>query len=90
MTKKRYRNPTAKPGELKVAYGRHEGNVGLVYTYGAGLRKGHTIAMIDAFERVSEVPWSRGQTLLDKLDADGFDITTLKITIQQKAGYEDR
>lgn len=80
-TKKRVRKPTpAKPGELKVAWGKDDGgHVGLILLHGAyGAYAGHTLALDDALRRLKVYD---NMSLVEYLDSCGFDITTLKFSI---------
>lgn len=93
MSSKRYRTPTAKRGELKAAYGRvdRHNNPSLVYIWGGGgaqspdarilasafedKRHGYSFPTMKPEERPS---------LVEELEARGYDITTLRFTIQKK------
>lgn len=76
---KRYRQIVANPGELRAAWGRDEipGNApDLQFAWGGnGAAKGDTICLMEAFH---------GTGLLKELEARGYDITTLKFSIQRK------
>lgn len=75
-TKKRYRRVIADPGELKVAFGR--GDVPgdppeLVFAWGPGVGRHFATGLMDAL-----------RPMTSKLEGGGFDITTLKFSIQMK------
>jgi len=79
---KRWRAPKAKPGELKIAYGKSEGDLDLFYCFGGeGAVKGDTRLLAHFFESVK---WPDDKNLRQELEARGYDITTLKFSIQQK------
>jgi len=81
---KRYRTPKAKPGELLVKYGQEHGDRDLYFCYGAGgaTRRDSNVVMM-AFN--SELKLGNGNSLVKELEARGYDITTLKFTVQLKA-----
>jgi hypothetical protein len=86
VVKRRMRVPhPAKPGELKVVWGKLESydtSEELVYLYGGwGAYKGHSITVMDAFQRAKVGP--DGETLAAYLAACGFDMTTLKFSIRR-------
>lgn len=75
----------AKPGELKVSYGRtaRDNEPSVVYSHGGhGTNKGHANMLIHVFE---ELKVFDNLTLVDYLREAGYDLTTLKLSIQQKA-----
>jgi hypothetical protein len=86
MPKKRYRRVYAKPGELKVAFGRMEFQRDplIVYYHGDGYLPGRGAARVlsDYFEGMK----LDGKTLVEHLIERGYDIETLKFTIQKKDG----
>lgn len=91
---RRWRSPTAKPGEIKIAYGRPDrhSDPDLCVAWGDGTdmkptarlvmhaldekRMGYSFPNMDIEHRPS---------LIDELEARGYDITTLKFSIQRKA-----
>lgn len=77
---KRFRAPVPKPGELKASYGRVDGMEAVFYTSGGG---GVTMAdsrvLMNAFEGGAVFG---DRTLVEELDSRGYDITTLRFTIQ--------
>ena len=81
---KRLRNPVAKLGELKAAWGRVErgDTPSLVYAYGAGgAGKPDARILSTALE---ELIVFNGKSLIEELEVRGYDLTTLKFSIQQK------
>lgn len=82
MRKKRYTLPTAKSGELLVKFGREHGNFDLFYCYpdnDCGMKADSQLLMT-AFEGVSLF---EEKSLRQILIARGYDITTLKFSIQK-------
>jgi hypothetical protein len=84
MQGKRYRMVEAKPGQLKAAYGRDDcGNIDLQYAWGGkGAQKFDALVLADAIERA---PVLDGKCLREVLTERGYDITTLKITVELAA-----
>lgn len=88
---KRYRTPTANPGELKAAYGREDrhSSPGIVYAWGAnGADKSDARTLAGFFEdkrigyafpsmQIEERP-----SLVEELVARGYDISTLRFSIR--------
>ena len=91
--KKQYRRRTTKPETIEIYYGRDsDGNVDLLFGWGdGGNLKGSAIMLLDAIQRpqyrhsfetfpnLKEEP-----SLLKELEARGFDIETLRISISRK------
>jgi hypothetical protein len=82
IVKKRYRMPSAKPGELLVKYGKDEfGEEDLYFCYGAnGACRADSKLLSSAFSRDT----GSGKSLLKELEDRGYDITTLKLSVMQK------
>ncbi|MAC12975.1 MAG: hypothetical protein CMN74_12325 [Sphingorhabdus sp.] len=94
---KRWRRLVAKPGEIKVGYGkesRHDDPDLLVAWGGGGADKSDARTVLSAIDRrhlartlpgldVEEQP-----SLAEELEQRGYDITTLKFSIQRKAPPE--
>ena len=79
---KRWRRPTASPGELKIAFGKSEGDIDLFYCHGGGGASRPDARLLSHFfERVT---YFDGRNLRQELEHRGYDITTLKFSIQQK------
>ena len=78
---KRYRRVKAKPGELKVAYGKgsYGSETDLFYAWGEGVHKGSANVLSHFLEEIKD----GGLTLRQELQERGFDITTLKFSIQK-------
>jgi|GEM_PF-1849238 len=92
MAKRRWRAPTAKPGEVKIVYGRTSryDDPDICVAWGAGgadksdarmvmhalteKRLGYTFPSLAVEQRPS---------LVGELEARGYDITTLRFTIQR-------
>lgn len=87
---KRYRAPKAKPGELKVQWGkidRHT-DVDVCYAWGEGLnRRFGAMAHYwfgSARIEMKDGKYVFGRSFIEALDEAGFDLTTLKFSIQKK------
>jgi hypothetical protein len=82
---KTYRTPKAKPGQLKVAYGRQDkhNSPELIYAYDNSDRaaKGDAYNILYFFNHVKD---EHGKSLLEDLEQRGYDLTTLKLTIEKK------
>ena len=93
-SKKRYRTPTAKPGELKIVYGRasryDEPDICAVWG-GGGADKPDARTVMHALTERRMVPafpslkYEERPSLIEELEARGYDITTLRLSIQRKA-----
>ena len=80
---KRFRLPSAKPGELKVAFGKEPHyNPDLFYCHGGDGATSQDGQMLGLFFERTDGLWDR--TLRKELEARGYDITTLKFTIKKK------
>jgi hypothetical protein len=83
--KKRIRTVSAKPGHLVAAWGRGDdrGSPAIHYAYGGeGASKPDARILCNALEEVSVFA---GKSLAVELEARGYDITTLRFSIQRKA-----
>ncbi len=81
---KRYRSPKAKENELLVKYGQEDGERDLFYCWPeneCGMKRDSKM-LSHAFERVEIFD---GNNLRAELERRGYDITTLKFTVQKKA-----
>ena len=81
---KRLTVPTAKPGEQKVCWGRPgKGQTpSLCYAWGgngADYSEGRLLC-----RTLEDTPIYEGRSLVEELERRGYDITTLKVTIQMK------
>ena len=93
MTKggaKRFRRPKAKPGELKVQWGKlPDDKPDICYVWGgegASSHDGHLLhGMFSGFEhrKYGRIP-AQHDGYLAELEARGYDLTTLKFSIRQK------
>lgn len=97
MSKKRWRAPSAKPGELKAQYGKlpHD-TPDLCYAWGEGCSSAdshllHNVIATDRAywdlekaQRRDSYPISHDPSLVKELERRGYDITTLKFSIQKK------
>ena len=92
---KRLRTPMTKPGELKVQWGKlpHE-NPDMVFCWGDGSSK-HDSNLLHYF-MASKRPDPQATplyskmipSLFEELEARGYDLTTLKFSIQKKPAQE--
>ena len=84
MTKKRFRAPIAKEGELLAKYGKDDcGDNGLLFCYPSnecGMSRDSKMLML-AFERTRVLD---DNSLVQELINRGYDITTLKFSIKKK------
>lgn len=82
------RTPTAKEGQLKVQYGKvpYEKSTDIVYAWGEGTSRSdiRLIHNMLTGERYSVLTGEWEKSPLDELIERGYDITTLKITIEKK------
>lgn len=90
--RKRYRTPTAKPGEIKIAYGLADHNdvPDLCVAWGPGTQKPDARYLMNAFDaKRMRRDFPSGEIVFDnsvieELEARGYDITTLKFSVQRK------
>lgn len=80
---KRWRAPKAKPGQLKIAYGKHEGDTDIFYCNGGYGAERCDARMLSSFFQSLKYPGEK--TMVDELISRGYDITTLKFTIQMRS-----
>lgn len=83
---KRWREPKAKPGELKVAFGKSDGELDLFYCHGGDGASKRDSRMVSHF--MEGVTFFDDRNMRQELDYRGYDITTLKFTIQRKQNGE--
>ncbi|MET3710354.1 hypothetical protein ABIC65_001034 [Sphingomonas trueperi] len=94
---KRYRTLTAKPGEVKVAFGRTDrwADPSIVYAWGNGtdMRSASRLLMSALEDKPLKPTFGGGveqePSLVEELEARGFDITTLRFSIQKKQVQQD-
>lgn len=81
--KKRIRPISAKRGQLKVGWGREPGDTPEVqYGYnGPGRMKADNNLVMHTFNYVKV---HEGRSLIEELEARGYDLTTLKFSIELK------
>jgi hypothetical protein len=91
---KRWRAPKAKPGELKAQWGKVEGEVDLCFAWGgAGATKSDSALLQQVLANKRYLPSFKGplgtyeteNSLVEELEARGYDITTIRFSIQKKA-----
>ncbi len=91
---RRYRTPTAKPGEIKIAYGkpdRHDAPDICAAWGGEGADKSdarmvmHAMTEKRAGYAFPSMHVEERASLIDELEARGYDITTLHFSIKRKA-----
>lgn len=86
MAKKRYARISAKPDQIKVAWGMGDWpdtSKDLIYAWGPGTDMKPTVRCIStAFEGVAV---HDGKTLREILEDRGFDLETLRFMIEKKA-----
>lgn len=82
---KRYGKPTAKSGELKVQYGRIDGINDLYILSGNSSDKHDQISMHSLLNRKPFDHFNQcvEKSFLEELESLGYDIKTLKISIQK-------
>lgn len=85
---KRYREPKAKPGELKAQWGKLKYDTpDLCYAWGDGCSKAdsHLIHNVFSSGRFHPGSFEQDKSLLEELEERGYDLTTMKFSIQKKA-----
>lgn len=88
----RWRAPKAKPGQLVARYGKVEGCEDLCYAHGAGVDRSdarllHSVLSNERFYPSRSGPLGTYRTersFADELEARGYDITTLRFSIEKK------
>lgn len=85
---KRFRAPKAKPGELKAQYGKlpHD-KPDLCFAWGEGVDSADARLLNDALTSKRHRPMANvwDDSLIEELEKRGYDITTLKFSVQKKA-----
>lgn len=81
--RRRYRTVKARPGELKVAWGRAEGDgPDLCAAWqGPGAQKADSRLILNW---LCFAPATNGRGLAAELEARGYDLTTLRFSVRQK------
>lgn len=99
---RRYRARKVKPGQLVMYYGKLPGDSpDVVYAWGgdgAGKRHGNLLSWLMGGPRIELLfgedrekahrDWRHGRSILEELDAAGFDLTTLRFSIEIKRPME--
>ena len=90
---KRWRAPRAKPGELKVQWGKlPQDSPDMIFCHGGGGANKRDSALLH-WVLAGQRPNIRGgfdDSLFDELEKRGYDLTTLKFSIQKKENNEQR
>lgn len=95
---RRYRTPVAKPGEVKIVFGRadrHDDPDICAVWGGNGADKSDARMVMHAMteRRMSpsfpSLKYEERPSLIEELEARGYDITTLRFTISRKASRGD-
>ncbi|WP_395326958.1 hypothetical protein WBP06_09575 [Novosphingobium sp. BL-8H] len=97
MIRKRWRTPTAKAGEIKIVWGRvdrhNRPDLCVAWGDGTDMRCTGSLMMHALTEKRlrSKFPgpgYEYEPSLIDELEDRGFDITTLRFTIEKKVASE--
>lgn len=85
---KRYRIKKPKPGQITISFGKLDGQYELVYSYddsdlpqGVRIGKPTINLLMMVFENVEA---HEGRTLIQVLQDRGYDLSTLKLTIDRR------
>lgn len=83
---KRWRAPKAKPGQLKAQWGKVDGMDDLCYAHGDGVPRVDARLLHNALtaERYQAFDNTWSLSFCDELEARGYDLTTLKFSIEKK------
>lgn len=99
--RKHWREPKAKPGELLARWGKVKyADPDIVYAWGQGVPKGDSHLLHSALSAPrtrlnydAKFPASRFDATIDEpsflqeLEARGYDLTTLRFSVQKKSDY---
>jgi hypothetical protein len=86
---RRWRSPTAKPGELVMRWGKMPRDApDMVMAWGAGCSK-RDGALLHYMLASKRMHWTDGTltfepSFLDELEARGYDLTTLRFSVRKK------
>lgn len=86
---RRWRAPTAKPGELVMRWGRLPNEApGTCFAAGDGLSK-RDMALLHYMLASKRMRWKEGAptfepSFLEELEARGYDLTTLRFSVRKK------
>ena len=84
---KRFRAPKAKPGELKAQWGKlpHD-TPDMCYAWGEGVNRADARLLSNALGGKNYLPGlGLEPSLIDELEKRGYDLTTLRFSVQKKA-----
>lgn len=88
---KRLRAPKAKPGQLVARWGKVEGNIDLCYAWGPGVDRSdarllNTVLSGERYRpSMKNYPgYEVGPSFFDELESRGYDLTTLKFSVEKK------
>jgi hypothetical protein len=91
MARKRLSQVRAKPNQIRLKFGLCEGERDFVAAHGDGTARGDSYLLFDVLtvmrkERPCAIPgaFPDQPSILDELEARGYDPKTLEITIQKK------
>lgn len=84
---KRFSAPRARPGQLKAQWGKlKDDNPDICYVWGEGVPKADSHLLHNTISSKRHHPfdnsWSDG--FLEELEKRGYDLTTLKFSIEKK------
>ena len=83
---KRWREPKAKPGEIKIQYGRVRGEYypDLCFVWGSGTSRSDARLLHNVIASERYRFFDVSNSLLDELEKRGYDLTTLNFSIFKK------
>lgn len=87
--RKRIGSWSAKARQIRAGWGRSDSHEtpSVIYAWGGdGARKGDAMIVAGFFERVRD---ESGMTLLRRLEENGYDLSTLKFTVDLKGKDDD-
>lgn len=90
--KKRYRVRIAKPGRLEAYFGKSEdGDIDIVYSHGGGgASRSDARLLCHFFEVLKYKLFEDDLSLLGHLKQRGYDVTTLRFSIEQSIPPQPR
>jgi hypothetical protein len=84
---KRYRAPKMKPGQLRMYWGRVDGDSpDVCYMWGGGGANKCDAALLHYHLGTKQLNWKKEiePSLIEELEKRGYDISTLKFSIEMK------
>lgn len=86
---KRYRRPKVVEGQMKLQRGKVEGDVDMCVFFGDNVPRCDRALVINIFDQ-KRMNWDRtfSPSFLDELENRGYDLDTLKFSIEHKAERE--